>query len=612
MSCLKSCDIVQLFWLLGLPPEGRTLMNLFKRVRIDRLFFSSFASFLSILLLVFTWISYSVTARELADTSSYYQQDMLNELNKQIDIQLKSIEQMSLAASRNMNTIGYDPFEKDPFELFHRRDDMLRMLASITYSTTMVQSIYLYIDNPTKTDPQAPVQILDMKHVREEPWYPEIQNSDFAWVGERTLPTNKGPQQFISFARKLYNNSDKYYGMLMLNVKATAIESMVRGESEGKEKNRLLLDASGRTIATIGKPTLSEEDLGLISSKEIASNYIHLPDKQGEGALLVWSKVRSDWMLIEITPWNDIVHGSIRLAYILVTVGLTAICITAFFTLFLSKQFTKPIRLLLARMGRVPAAGAAMDLPTDYENEFGSLFNGYRRQMERIEELLQSLQSQHKRKREAEILALQAMINPHFLYNTLDQLNWIAIDSGQEKISTIVSLMGKMFRIGLSNGETVIPIRDELTHVECYLQIQKIRWGERLTYTIEIEEELKELYISRLTIQPFVENAFIHGFHGRRAGEVHISINRKENELEIIITDNGVGLRPEWDVPKPRKTGGYGVRNVMDRIAAYFGEPYGVTMRGREEGGTEVVLRLPVLHDKSEVEEAFHVESTYN
>ncbi|NQX63493.1 cache domain-containing sensor histidine kinase [Paenibacillus qinlingensis] len=586
-------------------------MNLFKRVRIDRLFFRSFASFLSILLLIFTWISYNVTSRELADTSSYYQQDMLNELNKQIDIQLKSIEQMSLAASRNMNTIGYDPFEKDPFELFHRRDDMLRMLASITYSTTMVQSIYLYIDNPTKTDPQAPVQILDMAHVREEPWYPEIEKSDFTWVGERTLPTNKGPQRFISFARKLYNTSDKYYGLLMLNVKASAIESLVRGESEGKERNRLLLDASGRTIATIGKPTLSESELQLIGSKDMVSDYIHLPDNQGEGALLVWSKLRSDWMLIEVTPWKDIVHGSIRLAYILVSVGLTAICITAFFTLFLSRQFTKPISLLLARMGRVPATGAAMDLPTDYRNEFGSLFNGYRRQMERIEELLKSLRSQHKRQREAEILALQAMINPHFLYNTLDQLNWIAIDSGQEKISAIVSLMGKMFRIGLSNGETVIPIRDELTHVDCYLQIQKIRWGERLTYAIDVDEDMKDLFIPRLTIQPFVENAFIHGFHGRRAGNVNITLRRKETEVEIIITDNGVGLKTDWNLPKPRKTGGYGVRNVMERIAAYFGQPYGVTMRDRDEGGTEVVLLLPVLHNKTEVEEAFHVENTY-
>ncbi|WP_179232985.1 sensor histidine kinase [Paenibacillus rigui] len=586
-------------------------MNLFKRVRIDRLFFSSFAAFISVLLLVFTWISYSITSRELADTTSYYQQDLLNELNKQLDIQLKSIEQMSLAASRNMNTIGYDPFEKDSFERFRRKDDMLRMLSSITYSTTMVQSIYLYIDNPSLTDAQAPVQILDMQHVRDEPWYPEIQKNDFTWIGERTLPTYSGPQQFVTFARKLYNNSDKYYGLLMLNVKASAIESLVRGETDGKEKNRLLLDAGGRTIAAIGKPALSSTELELIGSKDAKSNYIHMPASQGEESLLVWSKVRSDWTLVEITPWKNIVHGSVRLAYILVSIGLTAIFIASFFTLFLSRQFTKPIRLLLAMMGRVPAKGATVDLPVDYKNEFGSLFNGYRRQMERIDELLQSLQAQHKRQREAEILALQAMINPHFLYNTLDQLNWIAIDSGQEKISKIVSLMGKMFRIGLSNGETVIPIRDELTHVDCYLQIQSVRWGERLKYSIEVEDELNDLYIPRLTIQPFVENAFIHGFHGRRAGEVRVEVRRRDSNVEITVTDNGVGLKPGWDAPKPRRTGGYGVRNVMDRMAAYFGQPYGVSMRNRDGEGTEVLILLPAIHNKLEVEEKFHVESTH-
>ncbi|MFH5186842.1 sensor histidine kinase [Paenibacillus sp. TAB 01] len=586
-------------------------MNLFKNVRIDRLFFSSFAACIALLLLVFTWVSYSITSRELADNTSYYQQDLLSELNKQLDIQLRSIEQMSLAASRNMTTIGYDPSEKDPFERLKRREDMLRMLSSITYSTTMVQSIYLYLDNPSLTDAQAPVQILDMQHVREEKWYPEIQQNDFTWIGEHTLPTNTGPQQFVSFARKLYNNSDKYYGLLMLNVKASAIEGLVRGENDGKDRNRLLLDAGGKTIARIGNPALSDKELELIRSKEEKSNYIHLSADHREESLLVWSKARSDWMLVELTPWKNIVQGSVRLAYILVSVGLAAIFVASFFTLFLSRQFTRPIRLLLSIMGRVPARNAMTDLPTDYKNEFGSLFSGYRRQMERIEELLQSLQAQHKRQREAEILALQAMINPHFLYNTLDQLNWIAIDSGQAKISKIVSLMGKMFRIGLSNGETVIPIRDELMHVDYYLQIQHIRWGERLVYSIEADEELQELYIPRLTIQPFVENAFIHGFHGRRTGEVHVTVRRRGPDIEIAVTDNGVGLKQGWDLPKPRKTGGYGIRNVIDRMDAYFGQPYGVQLRSREGGGTEAVVLLPAIHNKLEVGEKLHVESAY-
>ncbi|UQZ86394.1 Sensor histidine kinase YehU [Paenibacillus konkukensis] len=265
-------------------------------------------------------------------------------------------------------------------------------------------------------------------------------------------------------------------------------------------------------------------------------------------------------------------------------------------------------------MNRVPGSASASHLPSDYTNEFGSLFNGYRRQMERIDELLQSLKAQHKRQREAEILALQAMINPHFLYNTLDQLNWLAIEAGQEKISRILSLMGKMFRIGLSNGETMIPIRDELVHVESYLQIQSIRWGDGLTYSIEADEALKELYIPRLTLQPFVENAIIHGFHGRRTGEIRIEAEREGNapRIEFRIYDNGVGLRADWSEKKKRRTGGYGIRNVKERIAAYLGAPYGVQLHNLDGQGTLVRIVLPVIHNLEEAEEESHVADSHH
>ncbi|ULL18112.1 sensor histidine kinase [Paenibacillus sp. H1-7] len=586
--------------------------NLFKRTRIDRLFFGSFAACIAVLLLVFTWISYHITSRELVNNTSYYQQDLLNELNKQLDIQLRSIEQMSLAASRNIDTVGFDPLEKDSFERLRRKKDLLNMLANITYSTTMVHSIYLYMENPDLTDSQAPVQFRDIRQVTGESWFPEIQNNDFTWIAEHTLATNTGPQKFIGFARKVYNNSGKYYGMLVLNVKASAIESLIRGGTDGR--SRLLLDAGGKTISSIGGVKLSGEELNRIRSMPDSSGSIRLPAAAGrEDSLLVWNKTRSDWVLIEATPWNSIVRGSVKLAFILVTIGLSAIFIASFFTLFLSRQFTKPIRQLVSIMGRLPASRPAGMLPTDYTNEFGTLFHGYRRQMERIDELLLSLKEQHKRQREAEIQALQAMINPHFLYNTLDQLNWMAIESGQEKISKMVSLMGKMFRIGLSNGETVIPIRDEISHVESYLQIQQIRWGDRLSYTIKTDEALLDLYIPRLTLQPFVENAVIHGFHGRRSGEIVIEMQGHDREIEFRIIDNGKGIDPDWDKRKPRKTGGYGFRNVKERIAAYFGAPYGVELYNREEleqsQGTVAVIRLPKIHNKQEAEERFDVES---
>lgn len=585
------------------------MFNLFKRVRIGRLFFGSFAAFIAVLLLISSWISYSLTSRELADNTANYQQDLLNELNKRLVTQLNSIEQMSNAASRNIDIIGYDPLETDLFELKKRKEDLANLLASITYSTTMVQSIYLYIERPFVTDAQGPIRVYDLKRVKDEDWFSDIQNNDFAWVKERTIQTNKGSLSVTSFARKLYNNSGIYYGMLLLNVKSSEIQNLIRGETEGR--SRLLVDDGGRTIAAIGDPNLQESELEKIRLIKEKSGSVHLKAKQQNESLLVWSKSPSNWTLVEVTPWKSIVHGSIRLALILLTVGLSAIFIASFFTFFISRQFTNPIRLLVAFMNKLPDRGLVSDLPTDYSNEFGNLFNGYRKQMERIEELLTSLKAQHKRQREAEIKALQAMINPHFLYNTLDQLNWLAIDSGQTKISKILSLMGKMFRIGLSNGETLIPIADEMTHVECYLQIQQIRWGDRLAFTISVDETAKDLFIPRLTLQPFIENAIIHGFHGRKKGEIRVNVQLLGQDIQFQVWDDGVGLRPDWDQPKARKTGGYGLRNVKERIEAYFGPPYGVHITSTESKGTEVTILLPQIQNKEEVEERYHVENTH-
>ncbi len=586
------------------------MFTMFKRVRIGRLFFGSFAAFIAVLLLVTSWISYSLTSRELASNTANYQQDLLNELNKRLVIQLNSIEQMSLAASRNIDIIGYDPLESDLFERNRRKQDLENLLASITYSTTMVQSIYLYTERPFMPDSQGPIRVYNLQKVREEDWFPDIQNNDSAWIKERTIQTNKGPLNVIGYARKLYNNSGIYYGMLMLNVKSSEIQDLIRGETEGR--SRLLFDASGRKMTSIGDQSLQVDELDKLKVVTEKSGSTHLSTKQQSDSLLVWSKSPSNWMLVEVTPWKNIINGSIRLALILLTVGLSAIIIGFFVTFFISRQFTKPIRLLLAFMSKLPDRGFAADLPQDYTNEFGNLFNGYRKQMERIEELLDSLKAQHKRQREAEIQALQAMINPHFLYNTLDQLNWLAIDSGQDKISKILSLMGKMFRIGLSNGETLIPIADEITHVECYLQIQQIRWGDRLSITINVDESARELYIPRLTLQPFIENAIIHGFHGRKKGEIKVNVQLINQDIQFQIEDDGVGLRPDWNQPKVRKTGGYGVRNVKERIEAYFGPPYGVQMTSSKGNGTLVTVLLPQIQYKEQVEERYYVENTHH
>lgn len=593
-------------------------LNIFKKVSIGRLFFGIFAMFISVIFLIFSWISYTVTSRQLADNTSINQQALLNELNKQLIIQLKSLEQMSLAAVRNIEFIGYDPQESDLFERNKRKENLANSLASVTYSTAMIDSIYLYLNYPISSSGLESVKFYNLEDLKNDKWYSYIENSEFAWIPEHTIKSNVGNIQVISFARQIYI-SGKYLGVLTFNIKASQIQKLIQGETDGR--SRLLFDTGNRIITSIGDPQLNNEvmkkfgeiDEVMRKSEEKDNSLtgsIHLPNFQPD-ALLVWSRSPSNWVLVEITPWKDIVNGSVKLALILLSVGLIFIVIVSFFTLYLSRQFTKPIKLLVRQMKRLPSESLITDLPTDYCNEFGYLFDGYRKQIERIEELMQSLKSQNKRQRDAEIQALQAMINPHFLYNTLDQLNWMAIDSGQEKISEVLSLMGKMFRIGLSNGEKIISIEDEITHVECYLKIQQIRWGYRLSVEISVDQDIKAFYIPRLTLQPFVENAIIHGFHGRKTGAIRISVHKQNQDIKIEIRDNGVGIRSDWKAPK-KKTGGYGLCNVFKRMRAYFSPPYGVDISGIDGEGTRVIILLPQIENKDKVEDGYYLGNSDN
>jgi two-component system sensor histidine kinase YesM len=238
-------------------------------------------------------------------------------------------------------------------------------------------------------------------------------------------------------------------------------------------------------------------------------------------------------------------------------------------------------------------------LPSDYHNEFGTIFIVYKNMLDSNEELFRSLENRYIRQKESEIKALQAMINPHFLYNTLDQINWMAIDLGHFEISKVVQLMGRMFRIGLSNGEYLIEIQEELEHIHCYMELQKIRFGNKFDYLVEVPDAIMNGYILKLTLQPFVENAVMHGLHGVQQGRILIRAVETDEGILFTITDNGIGMKEAWQSQKPRKTGGYGIRNVKERMDAYYSDKYGISIESEPGKGTRICILQPKIENSN-------------
>ena len=202
--------------------------------------------------------------------------------------------------------------------------------------------------------------------------------------------------------------------------------------------------------------------------------------------------------------------------------------------------------------------------------------------------------------RKAELRALQAQINPHFLYNTLDSIGWMCEEERTREAVEMVNALAKLFRISISKGHEIITVEKELEHARSYLKIEKFRYKEQFSYSFDVEEDCLKYYCNKITLQPIIENAIYHGLDRMvDEGEIRISVKSRENHLIFVVEDNGIGMTEEQcreilEGTCGDKTG-IGIRNVNNRIKIYFGEEYGIQIYSELDEGTRVTITMPKI-----------------
>lgn len=241
--------------------------------------------------------------------------------------------------------------------------------------------------------------------------------------------------------------------------------------------------------------------------------------------------------------------------------------------------------------------------------ELSELNDSFAHMVHRIQELVEQVRAEETQLRKTELKALQAQINPHFLYNTLDSIQWMCERGKTEQAAAMVSALAKLFRISISRGHELIPIKDEVQHAKSYLIIQSYRYRNQFSYHFEVEEGLENFLCNKITIQPLIENAIYHGINRMvDEGEITVCVKTvKDCPRDILITveDNGVGMTQEQCrkiLEKGRSdSGGIGVKNVNDRLKIYFGEAYGIEIHSEPDVGTKVEVRIPKIEKEAEV-----------
>ena len=314
------------------------------------------------------------------------------------------------------------------------------------------------------------------------------------------------------------------------------------------------------------------------------------------------------WRVVGVSYVDELVDQNvgemIRLSALMAGVILAAALLTSW---LLSRLLGRPLRGLAAAMERFESdADHFAYHPVGGTREVRELSSSFGHMVLRIQQLMSTVREEEVNLRKTELKALQAQINPHFLYNTLDSIAWMCEQGRSADAVNMVHALARLFRISISKGHELIPISRELEHAESYLQIQKYRYKNRFTYEFRVDQTCLDYYCNKITLQPILENAINHGLELMVDDEGHITVEVCQEGEDILfrVTDNGVGMSQEQVKAimsrTPGEQAGIGIRNVDERLKIYFGSKYGLRITSELDVGTQVELRMPKVRGESD------------
>lgn len=352
------------------------------------------------------------------------------------------------------------------------------------------------------------------------------------------------------------------------------------------------------------------EEVTLASNLSEGTSNVKTKDVQL--AVCVKSLSNAAWRVIGVSSMNGLAtYDSGPGAYIFFSIVLLSIGILAG-SLILAREMTRPLHRLMALMGNMSGGEMAKPAPVGGIYEAGQLGDSFNRMVARIRQLMVQVRTEQEQLHRSELKALNAQMNPHFLYNTLDSVIWLAESGDQKGVVRMVLALSSYFRLSLSGAKDYITVEDELEQVEQYLTIQKMRFGDAFTYKITCEEEVRQAKTPKIMLQPVVENAIVHGVGTMgEDGMIAVSARRRGRALELSVKDNGCGIKPdvllhildEDSGSHSRSRSGIGLRNVHRRIKLACGQEYGLEVESELDEGTTVRVHLPLWLEPPRKEE---------
>lgn len=424
--------------------------------------------------------------------------------------------------------------------------------------------------------------------ILEEGWIEEAREAKGREVfyGYNVLiPYEEGDT--ISFVKNLINPTTREsMGFMVMNISKKLLDKAFGTIQEGYVTNRyMIVDEDGVYPAVYfnGDETAKEG---------ILENY--LLDKNSDKYLFnSYLNESTGWLAVNVIEKEELIRDSAYIGVVILIVGFILINLNIYISRIMSNHISKPLNTLEKTIESVGEGNRHIEVEFD-NSEIGEIGNKFKEMVNNNLELRERLLSAQLNQREAELLLLQAQINPHFLYNTLDSLYFMAVINHDEDIAKMVMALSNSFKLSLNKGDKFITVRDEIERIKEYMTIQNMRYNNRFDFFLDVEEEIKDIKIITFILQPFVENAMYHGLEAKIGkGYIKVIGKKVKDRLYFSIIDNGIGIKNLSVLEE-----GYGVKNVKERIKLFYGEGYGVSFVSEINVGTTVNIVIPADQER--------------
>ncbi|MEH7482870.1 sensor histidine kinase [Neobacillus drentensis] len=566
-------------------------------------------------------ISYNRSSVELENVLRQSSSQVIDQVETHIEYYLQDFEITSL---KIINSPELSSLLK--LKTSENRDQFIEptrnTLKEAEYSRADITNITILLNNNQVIDTLGNRNFYPASKMKEEYWYSSVPLNGMSMLVMRKLKLENKEQPVISLVRRLYNPQTLLpVGMLIIDINFRRIEEISNKVTISKNGYFSILDANGHYIyhpdySKLGKRVEFKQ---LSNLKTEGSTTEILENERRDFVTYTFSR-NLGWRFLSAVPYRDLTGGIVQIEKAISLTILVSLIIAYLIGFGFATSIIRPIRRLQHFMKEVEIGKLDGRVRVDSNDEIGQLTAGFNNTVEKLSNLLEEVYvsklkeaEMSLKQKEVELKMLQSQMNPHFLYNSLETIRGMALEENQENIATMSFSLGKLLRYNLNNHSSTVSFREEVNFCEMYLQIQKFRFEDRFEYMFDIPQWVMELEMVKFSLQPLVENCFVHGYgpNTRKLKIVISAFRHSESSIVIRISDTGEGIKDHileeikkrMDLKTATSDGkNIGIVNVHQRIHYLFGPEYGITIQSEQGSGTEVLIHLPILDHHVEVE----------